>query len=68
MPSPHPFVLETLIDFPDDALDASHVLSEVHVEAMMSVLAKLGVTRSSPRELGFVRGWSRRILSAHGDC
>jgi len=47
MPSTHPFVLETLIDFPDDALDAGHVVTEAHVEAMMAGLARVGVKRVS---------------------
>jgi hypothetical protein len=47
MSSTHPFVLETLIDFPDDALDAGHVVTAAHVEAMMAGLAKVGVRRVS---------------------
>ncbi len=47
MSSTHPFVLETMIDFPDDALHAHHVVTEAHVDAMMAGLVEIGVRRVS---------------------
>lgn len=43
----NPFRLETLVDFPDDALRAPFPITERHVDAMMAALSEAGVRRVS---------------------
>src|ERR1043166_5050829 len=45
--NPKPFRLETLVDFPDDALRAEFPITEQHIDSMMATLAKAGVQRVS---------------------
>ncbi|MBI2193570.1 MAG: hypothetical protein HYU36_16460 [Planctomycetes bacterium] len=39
------FTLETLVDFPDDALTSDFPVTEAHIEAMMATLAQAGIRR-----------------------
>ncbi len=41
------FILETLVDFPDDAISAPDPIGETHIDAMMRRLAECGVRRVS---------------------
>ncbi|MDI1334922.1 MAG: hypothetical protein PSU94_01960 [Lacunisphaera sp.] len=41
------FMLETMVDFPDDALTAGRVLTPQDIDALMAKLAELGVRRVS---------------------
>ena len=41
------FMLETLVDFPDDAIGAPEPIGETHIDAMMQRLAECGVRRVS---------------------
>lgn len=43
----HDFRLETLVDFPDDAIGAPEPIGEAHIDAMMRRLAECGVRRVS---------------------
>ncbi len=45
----HEFMLETLVDFPDDAIGAPEPISEKNIDAMMRRLADCGVCCSSGR-------------------
>lgn len=45
--SPPSFLLETLVDFPDDSLGSRVVITSAHIDAMMVAIQKLGVTRVS---------------------
>ncbi|NQU09994.1 hypothetical protein HQ590_04330 [bacterium] len=45
MPTQPRFCLETLVDFPDDALTCGFPLTPAHVDALMARLAALGVRR-----------------------
>ncbi len=40
-----PFLLEALVDFPDDALEAGFPLTARHIDQMMARLAELGIRR-----------------------
>jgi len=40
-----PFLLEALVDFPDDALQAGFPLTPQHIDRMMARLAELGIRR-----------------------
>jgi hypothetical protein len=42
-----PFRLETLVDFPDDALESPVPITPAHIDAMMATLRGMGVTRVS---------------------
>lgn len=41
------FMLETLVDFPDDAISAPEPISEAHIDAMMARFAESGICRVS---------------------
>src|ERR1043166_375593 len=41
------FLLETLVDFPDDALRAPFPITERHIDAMMAALSEAGIPRVS---------------------
>ena len=41
--SKHPFLIEALVDFPDDALHAEFPITHRHIDAMMKALAEVCV-------------------------
>ena len=47
MSSDHSFMLEALVDFPDDAMAASQPVTPAHIDALMRRLAESGVRRVS---------------------
>jgi hypothetical protein len=51
-----PFLLEALVDFPDDALQAGFPLTPQHIDRMMARLAELGIRRVAWGYYGDGRG------------
>jgi len=47
MPSANSFILEALVDFPDDAMKALAPITAPHIDAFMRVLSEAGVRRVS---------------------
>jgi hypothetical protein len=56
MESKSDFLLETLVDFPDDAIGAPEPITAAHIDAMMQRLSECGVRRVSWSVYGDGRG------------
>ena len=54
--STRPFILEALVDFPDDAFSAPEPISADHLDSMMAGLARAGVRRVSFQCYGYGHG------------
>lgn len=59
----HDFAIEALVDFPDDALQATEPITAVHIDAMMRRLIECGVRRVSWAVYG--DGHGGFLLPAH---
>lgn len=62
-----PFLLEALVDFPDDALTAGRALTPADIDAMMALLQSLGIRRVSWGYYGDGHGGYLNPTGYHGD-